>query len=147
MSPCIHKPKEQRVTRHKVSNGSVQVGWKRESLSGTNWLSNWLVCPTAGMMMGQGKQANRPCELFFRHCLEIDPALRRPGRFDREVNRPGRLPRCLGILYLFWPCLKVGEAGVGLFVMQRTHSLSMYDLWSGTCFSPESNYSENQGGQ
>lgn len=64
----------------------------------------------------------------------LDPALRRPGRFDREVNRPdqypvapgtsssgpGWLPR--GVCHLG---LEAGEAGVGLFVMQRPHSFSV----------------------
>lgn len=35
----------------------------------------------------------------------LDPALRRPGRFDREVNGPGQLPACPSNLVLSWPRL------------------------------------------
>lgn len=35
----------------------------------------------------------------------LDPALRRPGRFDREVNKLGQLPHYPWKLVLFWPWL------------------------------------------
>lgn len=65
----------------------------------------------------------------------LDPALRRPGRFDREVNRPGLSAPCPCNQGLFWlGCLPRGplrfgcQTGVGFFVMQRTRSLSLCDL-------------------
>lgn len=67
----------------------------------------------------------------------LDPALRRPGRFDREVNRPGLSAPCPWNQGLFWHWLAAprvlplrfgSRAGVGLFVMQRTRSLPFCDL-------------------
>lgn len=57
----------------------------------------------------------------------LDPALRRPGRFDREVNRPGQLAHCPWNLGLLGPWAASVRLEWGS-VMQRTLSLSVCDL-------------------
>lgn len=78
----------------------------------------------------------------------LDPALRRPGRFDREVNRPGQLRHGPWDLVLFLPCLlglDLGEAGLGLFAMQRAHWFCPHMICKPGHVSPGSNCSEKPG--